>query len=549
MNPEISDPKSLSRILLIEDDPAAARILKASLESERNPAMNIQLASRIEEGLRILGNSSVDCILLDLNLPDSKGLETITKIQVQSHNIPIVVLTGTDDDEIAIEAVRRGAQDYVIKGRVDGKVLSRIIRYAMERKRFDEVLRESEARHRQIAANIPGAIYQFMMKPDGSVSFPYMSDGIFKILGIQAEEIEADSAKAFGMIISEDLEPVNLSISESAKKMTMWKKEFRIKTAGGQLKWLRATSSPQLMPNRDIVWDGVILDVTDLKNTQEELQDANLEIHHVLENLKKTHLELKATQSQLIEAEKMDSVGRLAAGVAHEVKNPLAIMLQGIEYLSSVIPPNNLAALSTLRDIEEAVTRADTVIRGLLDFSSLSESVSRPENIHDIIEEALLLAKHEFERCKIEVVTDFEKNLPKARLDQNRMQQVFVNLILNSVYAMENGGTLRIMTRSCQLKELNSYIQSGPYQHYFGENDKVILIEVIDTGTGIPADILGKIFEPFFTTRRGKGGTGLGLPIVKGIVEMHNGRIQLVNQPERGTKASIILKACEEKKP
>jgi len=548
MNPEISVHESAIQVLLIEDDPVAARILKKLIESEKNPEIHVECASRVEEGLSALSRIKTDCILLDLNLPDSLGLETVARVQNKASKIPIVVLAGNDNDTLAIEAVRRGVQDYVMKDRVDGKILSRIIRYAVERKRFDEALRESEARHREIAENIPGAVYQFLLNPKtGATSFPFMSSGIFQILEIQADAIQADGAKAFSMILPEDIEFVNRSIAESAQNMTTWMQEFRIKTMNGQIKWLRATSSPHLLSSGEIIWNGVILDVTDLKNTQAELQNANMEIRNVLNDLRKTHHELKTTQSQLIQAEKMDSVGRLAAGIAHEVKNPLAIMLQGIEYLSGIIPASNLAALSALRDIEEAVGRADSVIRGLLDFSSVSESVFRPENIHDVIEEALTLSRHEFERLQITVTKDFQKDLPRVKIDQNRMQQVFLNLFLNSIYAMEKGGELTITTKAQKLSQFSSYIKSRHNDNSFEDDDLVVLIEVADTGTGIPADILSKIFEPFFTTRRGKGGTGLGLPIVKSIVEMHNGRIQLVNQKTGGVKASIILKVYEEK--
>ncbi len=416
----------------------------------------------------------------------------------------------------------------------------------LERHQAEEALRVSDGRHREVASNIPGAVYQFVLRPDGSMAFPYMSESISKITGIASEEIRLDGSKPFTRILPEDLPLVNQSILESAKTMTTWLREFRIKTMSGEIKWLRATSSPNALPDGSILWNGVILDVTDLKFAELHLKELNEELRQkeqkllkALEDLRKTHQELKETQAQLIQAEKMDSIGRLAAGVAHEVKNPLAIIMQCIDYvlLSAEIKDENVR--SVLNDMSEAIERADSVIVELLDFASLSEAKKTSENLNSILEESLLLVKHELDRHHIKVVKNFSDALPAVRINKNRVQQVFVNILLNAFQATPEGSELKVTTFSKRLQQVGGRVGRRK-SDIFRPGSRVIVVEIQDTGSGVSEELLDKIFEPFFTTRRGKGGTGLGLSVVKSIMEMHQGSVEITNNAE-GPGATVIL--------
>lgn len=247
-----------------------------------------------------------------------------------------------------------------------------------------------------------------------------------------------------------------------------------------------------------------------------------------LYSLKKAEEELKGMQDQLIQTAKMKVVGSLASGVAHEVKNPLAIIQQGIDYVSEKVQKKDENVRLTLQRMRGAIKRADDIIKGLLDFSAMAKLEHRPENLNVIADQALLLVKHEIDRAGIDVLEDFEEDLPWIRLDKNKIEQVFVNIFLNAVHHMKEGGKLTLRTR---LK--NS-----------AEGDDVILVEIEDTGTGIPANIIDKIFDPFFTTRRGEGGTGLGLSIARSIIEMHNAKIDIGNREDgHGAKVTLTFKA------
>ena len=228
----------------------------------------------------------------------------------------------------------------------------------------------------------------------------------------------------------------------------------------------------------------------------------------------------------------MGIVGKLSSGVAHEVKNPLAIIIQGMEYLKEKLKTKDEDVSLTLKDIEEAVGKADNVVRGLLDFASVSKLVTAPENINLIIDNSLLLMKNLLDKNNINITKNYEEKIPYIELDKNRIEQVFFNIILNSIEAMPGGGEIMIRT----------------YAEQRQDNEKWVTVQIEDTGTGIPEDIIENIFEPFFTTKRAKGGYGLGLATVKNIIDMHGGKINIANKKDgNGVIVTHIVQGIKER--
>ncbi len=269
-------------------------------------------------------------------------------------------------------------------------------------------------------------------------------------------------------------------------------------------------------------------DISERKQAEEDLKRAH-------EELSRSHAELKTAHLQLIQAAKMESVGRLAAGVAHEVKNPLAVILQGVDFLSTRLNGDESTAL-ILRYTADAVRRADAVIRGLLDFSTSRQLELTPEDLNSTIDQVLLLVKHELDRSHVIVAKVLGRDLPEIRLDRNKMQQVFVNIFMNAIHAMPEGGTLVITTHQQPLE--------GPdWRNGSSLHTPPVVVNITDTGTGIPEEALQKVFDPFFTTKPTGQGTGLGLTVTKNIVELHGGTIELKNRPEGGVEVTIILQA------
>ncbi|MFH1593088.1 MAG: PAS domain S-box protein [Candidatus Omnitrophota bacterium] len=259
-----------------------------------------------------------------------------------------------------------------------------------------------------------------------------------------------------------------------------------------------------------------------------------------IEKLKAAYTQLKETQSNLIQAEKMHVVGTLASGIAHEVKNPLAVIAQGIEFFSRNIKTKDKNLHDVLKYMDEAVKGADNIIKGLLDFSSVSKLDMQPEDLNAVLDQSLMLVKHQSDKYDVKIVKDFGV-LSKIKMDRNKINQVFVNLFLNALYAMPKGGELSIKTytkksirRGFGLKQESKDVLEI--------EEEITIAEIEDSGTGIPAKDLGRIFDPFFSTRRAKGGTGLGLSIVKNIIDMHNGKIEIVNRATGGAKVTVTLR-------
>ncbi len=252
--------------------------------------------------------------------------------------------------------------------------------------------------------------------------------------------------------------------------------------------------------------------------------------------------QLKQTQNQLIQAEKMEVVGRLSSGIAHEVKNPLATILTATEYLK-ILLDNNKEATNTIDEILKAVERADNIIKGLLNFSRISKLEITATNLNSTVHNALILAHNQLAKYKIKLITDYAKDMPDIEADIDKIDQVFINIFMNAVYAMPKGGTLTIKTYT---KKLNHRAEGVGLKKNdpFKLGDNVAIAEIHDTGCGIPKDTLNKIFEPFFTTRRTNGGTGLGLSITKNIIEMHGGMIKIENRTDsQGALVTVMFKA------
>ncbi len=254
--------------------------------------------------------------------------------------------------------------------------------------------------------------------------------------------------------------------------------------------------------------------------------------------LLETHELLKATQAQLIEAEKLESIGRLAAGVAHEVRNPLAIIEMGASFLAG--QPIDETGHSILQEISTAVSRTNAIVTRLSEFTASPQLGMREENLHDIIERALAVLAAEIDRRGIMVDKGFADGLPAARLDAAKIEQLFTNIFSNALDTMPNGGTLTIQTGLRTLTTADvAFDAGGRAGTQFRAGDAVIHIEVRDTGGGIEPDRLGKLFDPFYTTKPTGRGMGLGLTVAKKIIDLHGGKISIANGADGGAVVSL----------
>lgn len=414
----------------------------------------------------------------------------------------------------------------------------------------ENALRESEERYKKLLSSVTDYIYTVELV-DGHPSATRHGPGCLAVTGYTQEEYERSPFLWYQMIHEEDREAVVNQIQRLLKGQAE-PLDHRIIHRDGTTRYVRNTPVPRY-DNRGVLiaYDGLVSDITERKKAEEKLMQANVELSHsreglmqALADLNRSHDELKAAQMLLIRAEKMETVGRLAAGVAHEVKNPLAILLSGVEYLaaSPVAGDDNVSMV--LRDMRDALKRADTVIRGLLDFAAAQELGVKPENLNEIVERTLSLMRHDMARSGIISEKNLQQDLPMVMLDRNKMEQVLLNLFLNAVHAMPDGGKLCVTTRARQLNEEEIVRDAGSRSaSRFRAGDWVVEVLVEDTGMGIATELLTKIFEPFFTTKPTGKGTGLGLAVTKKIMDMHGANIHLQNRPEGGVRVTLGFKS------
>jgi signal transduction histidine kinase len=274
-----------------------------------------------------------------------------------------------------------------------------------------------------------------------------------------------------------------------------------------------------------------------------ELRATNDQLRKTLADLTHTHEDLKRAQLQLIQAEKMQSVGSLAAGVAHEVKNPLAILEMGLGCLMTQPDLEAESVKAVHCEMRQAVSRANYIISGLLDYSSSKDLDIRPCNLQELLQHSLLLMRHEFVNRKVTIVREFTPDLPCCHVDPQKVEQVLINLFTNACHAMPKGGVLTLKTEVKSLTASEVRWDAGDRSgRGFLEDERVAVVSVFDTGTGIPSDKVDRIFDPFFTTKPTGQGTGLGLTVSRKIIDLHGGRLELANAPEGGAVATVMFR-------
>ncbi len=271
-----------------------------------------------------------------------------------------------------------------------------------------------------------------------------------------------------------------------------------------------------------------------------KLSEREKALRQALAALRKSHEEVKSAQLQLVQAAKLESIGRLAAGVAHEVKNPLAIILSAVEYLSQAIPNPDADMTLAMCDMQEAVRRADFVIRGLLDFAHATEFTLSDGDLNAVIEKSLGFVRHALSKAHVTLIKELESDLPAVIMDASKIEQVLVNLMINAIDAMPSGGSLTVRTKRRQLT------QPGPdvgvrRTDRFRLGQSAVIVEIEDTGTGIDEGTRSRLFDPFFTTKPTGTGTGLGLAVSKTIVALHGGTIQIANREGGGARATVVI--------
>jgi signal transduction histidine kinase len=300
----------------------------------------------------------------------------------------------------------------------------------------------------------------------------------------------------------------------------------------------------------------------------ERLKENQESLENYLESLESTNKQLKQAQEELIRTEKLASIGRFAAGVAHEVGNPLGAILGYVSILQKE-GIDHEESKDYLKRIEKEIDRISRIVRELLDFARPSKFEIKEVEVNKVIESALSLLSYQKNFKNIETQLDLQPNLPMIQGDDSQLSQVFINIILNAIDAMPNGGTLTIQTGTHVVENLDVDRLQGIYTRRrksdpmesdysrmrksdplaallkkFSEGDRLVKIRISDTGVGIKKEDLENIFDPFFTTKAPDKGTGLGLSISLRIVESLGGEIRVESEVGKGTTFEVYFPAA-----
>ena len=648
------------RVLIVEDNAMDSSLLAKMLRHGYGE-FDIVRAERLSEAEEHLRREHFHVVISDLTLPDSQGMDTFTRLHGLAGQAPIIVISGTDDEDLALAAVREGAQDYMVKGRFDAAGLRRAIQYAIEREQSEQALQRSEQHYKRLLEAITDHVYTVRLR-DGVPEETVHQATCEALTGWPADEFNAQPELWLEVVHPEDRTAFAAQAATAISGERPRTLEHRLQHRDGTLRWVRSTVLPRSdEQGRVVAVDALVRDITARRSAEEKLAKSEAFYHSLVESLpqhilrkdvnerftfanqkfcqllgksldqivgksdfdfytpdlaakyqaddrhvmragrvfetvevnqapggeqryvnvikspihdsegkvigiqgifwditeriraeedlrkahgelRKSHGDLKAAQLQLIQAAKMESIGTLAAGVAHEVKNPLAVMKMGVEFLNKspvAAEPNAALVLTEMRD---AIERADKVTRGLLDFAASRQLDVQGEDLNRLLEQTLVLLRHEFNKQKIELITQFDPALPHVNIERNQIQQVFVNLFMNAAQAMLHGGTLTVRTSATRLRESPIDVGSRTSNQIF-RGDTVVVTEIEDTGPGISQDHLVKIFDPFFTTKPTGVGTGLGLTVSKKIIELHGGTLEIGNRLHGGARVAVTLRA------
>lgn len=529
------------QLLLVEDNPADVRLLRELLKEISGSTFVLTVASRMSEAQSRLASENFDVVVTDLSLPDSRDLASYRELRSIAPDVPVIVLSGLDDESLAVSAVREGAQDYLFKSGLDAHIFGRAIRHAIERHVAEQKLIRSEAFYHSLVEHLPQNIF----RKDVDERFTFANQRFCQLLGKSLDEIIGKTDFNFyPPALASKYQQDDREVIQTGKTFETIEENV---APDGETMYVQVVKTPirdakgQVLGTQCIFWD-----ITAQKRFEQQLQRKNEELAASEAALRKSNEDLRSAQLQLIQAEKMESIGTLAAGVAHEVKNPLAIMQMGVNYLSKKVPAGDESVTMVLQEMREAIARADSITRGLLDFAASKQLAVKPEDFNQLIVDTLKMVRHELNKKRIELVKELTEPLPKVAVERTQIQQVFVNVFVNAVHAMPEGGTLTVRTYARQMTETTQNEGSRSSAHLW-KGDTVVVAEVEDSGTGIPQELLVKIFDPFFTTKPTGVGTGLGLPVSRKIVELHGGTIDIKNKPDgKGVRVTIQLQVRRE---
>ena len=489
------------RVLMVEDNDNDAVLINREL-ARLTPPPAVQHVRTKPAFATALEGFAPHAILSDHNIPGFGGWEALEIAQRARPDVPFILVTGSLDEETAVRYLKGGAADYILKDRLVR--LGPALLEALERARQREALREQERLLRQIIDANPSLIFV----KDWNGRFVLVNQATAHVYGTTVDALVGKTDGDF----NRNMEEVAHFLRDDRDVMSSGQSkiiaEEPVTNPAGETRWFQTIKVPLRSPAEGTATLlGVATEITERKRLEE----------------------------QLLQSQKMEAVGQLAGGVAHDFNNILTAIVGYTDLLAAELA-SNVRQLEDLEEIRKAARRAAALTRQLLAFSR--KQVLEPRII-DVNAVVLNLDKmlRSLISENIELKTDLADNLGAARADPNQIEQVIMNLAINARDAMPDGGTVTIETGNVTLDDA----YAG--QHVSVIPGEYVMLAVSDTGCGMDAKTQSRIFEPFFTTKPAGRGTGLGLSTVYGIVKQTGGNIWLYSEPGKGTTFKVYLPA------
>ncbi len=494
------------RILHVEDDPRDVDLVREVLSEDGLDCKIVHVDSR-EAYLAALGQCEFDLIICDYTLPSFQGGEALEIAGSKWSHIPFLFLSGTIGDERAVETLKKGATEYVLKDNLARlpAAVRRALREAQERaerRRAQDALRASEARYRRLfERNLAGV---FRSSVDGRIL--QCNHAFARIFGYESPE-ELRGVRAVDLYANPSDRDALLERIRAERTLVGLEVCFRRKD--GRLVW--ALENVTLLGSEtgeEGTLEGTMVDITERKNLEEQFR----------------------------QVQKMEAIGRLAGGVAHDFNNILTVIIGSSDLLGA-----GLSTASPLREeveeIRKAAGRAATLTRQLLAFGRRQVLMTEVLDLNALVRNIEKMLRRVLGE-DIEIQTAYDPELGKVRADRGQLEQVLMNLVVNARDAMPSGGTLTIETRNAVLDEAHAREHDG------ARPGLAVLLSVRDTGGGMDSETRLHIFEPFYTTK--EKGTGLGLATVYGIVQQSGGHIAVWSEEGKGATFTIFLPRVDE---
>lgn len=511
--------------LLVENDSVICGQLTEELQRNSFAAL---IADNINQAYELLQTQQIDIVLADINLTDINAVDLLKRIKSQKATTEVIFITDSGHHNLVVEALRNGTIDYLKKpinleevSTVIGRTAEKIVknkgltykntvliiddnqdvverlRKVLEKENYATFGAYSGKEGIEVIKNnrIDAVVTDIKMSDISGIDVLekvkqlYQDIEVIMVTGYDEQELAVRALKAGAIDYLH--KPINLeelihAINKAVEKATLYRS--------------------RLYQNRELKLNAEII-----ARMNEELEKLVAE----------RTTQLSQTQAQLIQSEKMAAIGCLAAGIAHEINNPLTAITMNIAFLADLIKGDERLE-KKLKIIEKEADRASEIVKGLLTFSRQSKQTDRKStDVHQIIENTLKPIEQELLLNNIKVVRDFSPAFPAVLVNANQIQQVFLNLINNACDAMPKGGQINIKTKKI--------------------SDSKIVVEFSDTGTGISPENLAKIFDPFYTTKSPGKGTGLGLTVSYEIIKNHNGEFEVTSELGKGTTFLIRL--------